>query len=139
MMVLFLVECKGISLRNRRSFLPVGKLQFRDGPRGCHFANKDDLKIAIFFPRKYIRDLKLPPSWLQYLSEETIRDVCQGHCAEIFANEVARAANPLDGSQVTFGEMGIVGKPSYTRLFEFDIFFWCVKSNSTTKYMCITK
>ena len=32
--------------------------------------------------------------------------------------------------------MGIVGKPSYTRLFEFHRFFWRVKSNSMSGNMC---
>ena len=55
-------------------------------------SNEDDLKTAIIFAREYIKDLSLAPSQIQYLCEEAIRAGCQGHRAEIFAVEVARAS-----------------------------------------------
>ena len=64
-------------------------------------ANEDDLKTAIVFAREYIKDLKVAPSQIQYLCEEAIRAGCQGHRAEIFAVEVAKAAAAIEGRQVT--------------------------------------
>eukprot|EP01083_Nonionella_stella_P076100 207184_1 len=73
-------------------------------------ANENDLKTAIVFAREYIRDLKLAPSQLQYLCEEAIRAGCQGHRAEIFAVEVARAAAAIEGRQVTSEDLRLAVK-----------------------------
>lgn len=67
--------------------------------------NEDDLKTAIVFAREYIKDLKIAPSQVQYLCEEAIRSGCQGHRAEIFACEVARAAAALEGRQITSDDL----------------------------------
>ena len=73
-------------------------------------SNEEDLKTAIVFAREYIRDLKLAPSQLQYLCEEAIRAGCQGHRAEIFAVEVARAAAAIEGRQVTSEDLRLAVK-----------------------------
>lgn len=73
-------------------------------------SNEDDLKTAIVFAREYIKDLSLAPSQIQYLCEEAIRAGCQGHRAEIFACEVARASAALEGRQVTSDDLRLAVK-----------------------------
>jgi len=72
--------------------------------------NEDDLKTAIVFAREYIKDLSLAPSQVQYLCEEAIRAGCQGHRAEIYASEVARASAALEGRQVTSEDLKLAVK-----------------------------
>jgi magnesium chelatase subunit D len=72
--------------------------------------NEDDLKTAIVFAHEYIKDLKVAPSQMQYLCEEAIRAGCQGHRAEIFACEVARASAALEGRQVTSEDLRLAVK-----------------------------
>lgn len=63
-------------------------------------SNEEDLKTSIIFAREYIKDITIAPSQLLYLCEEAIRAGCQGHRAEIFATEVAKASAALNGRQI---------------------------------------
>ena len=72
--------------------------------------NEDDLATAIVFAREYIKDLKLAPSQIEYLCNEAIRAGCQGHRAEIFASEIARASAALEGRQVNSDDLRLAVK-----------------------------
>lgn len=62
---------------------------------------EDQLKTRIIFARETLKELRLSEPQILYLCEEAIRAGCQGHRAEIFASEVAKAAAALnDRSQV---------------------------------------
>jgi len=94
------------------NFSPSGKQGSADAETALQEAidNEDDLKTAIVFAREYIKDLKIAPSQIQYLCEEAIRAGCQGHRAEIFASEVARASAALEGRQITSEDLRLAVK-----------------------------
>mmetsp|Transcript_22269 Transcript_22269/g.40147 ORF Transcript_22269/g.40147 Transcript_22269/m.40147 type:complete len:799 (-) Transcript_22269:238-2634(-) len=94
------------------NFAPSGKQGNEDAEIALRDAieNEGDLKTALVFAREYLKDLKIAPSQIQYLCEEAIRAGCQGHRAEIFASEVARASAALEGRQITSEDLRLAVK-----------------------------
>jgi magnesium chelatase subunit D len=71
----------------------------------------DALRSRIIFAREEIGDVKLSRDQLVYLCEEAVRAGCQGHRADIYAAEVARASAALAGrSQVDAEDLKLAVK-----------------------------
>ncbi|KAG5188517.1 magnesium chelatase subunit D, putative chloroplast precursor [Tribonema minus] len=72
---------------------------------------EDNVKTRIIFARQYLKEeVKLSRDQLKYLCEEASRAGCQGHRAEIFAAEVARASAALEDRRVTSNDLKLAVK-----------------------------
>lgn len=59
----------------------------------------DQMATSIVLAREYIKEITLTTKQVEYVVTEAARSMCQGHRAEIFAIEVARAAAALEGRE----------------------------------------
>lgn len=59
----------------------------------------DQMATSIVLAREYLKEVVVTNQQLEYLVTESVRSVCQGHRAELFALEVARASAALEGRE----------------------------------------
>ncbi|KAJ8601341.1 hypothetical protein CTAYLR_009758 [Chrysophaeum taylorii] len=72
---------------------------------------EDAMRTRIVFAREDIKDIRLKKEQLLYLCEEAIRAGCQGHRAELFAAEVARASAALESrSEVASDDLKLAAR-----------------------------
>lgn len=60
----------------------------------------EQMATNIVLAREYLQDVKLSKAQTKYLATEAARARCQGHRAELFACEIARASAALEGRDV---------------------------------------
>eukprot|EP00640_Fibrocapsa_japonica_P000069 CAMPEP_0113943610 /NCGR_PEP_ID=MMETSP1339-20121228/26920_1 /TAXON_ID=94617 /ORGANISM="Fibrocapsa japonica" /LENGTH=375 /DNA_ID=CAMNT_0000948533 /DNA_START=311 /DNA_END=1434 /DNA_ORIENTATION=+ /assembly_acc=CAM_ASM_000762 len=71
---------------------------------------EDQIKTRIIFAREDMKETKLEQSQTMYLCEEAVRAGCQGHRAEIFACEVAKASAALNDRRVSADDLRMAVK-----------------------------
>lgn len=74
--------------------------RYSDSPKGfVEGVSESTMELAttIVLAREYIKDVKIATVQVAYLVTEAARSMAQGHRAELFAVEVARAAAALEG------------------------------------------
>lgn len=62
------------------------------------------MATSIVLAREYIKDVEVTRKQIDYLVTEATRAMCQGHRAEIFAIEIAKASAALEGREVVSAE-----------------------------------
>lgn len=71
---------------------------------GSLYDATEQMATSIVLAREYIKDVQLTKNQIDYIVTEAIRAHCQGHRAEIFAIEVAKAAAAIEGRETPSAE-----------------------------------
>lgn len=64
----------------------------------------DQMATSIVLAREYIKDVTMSDEQMGYLVTEAVRSACQGHRAELFAVEVAKASAAIEGREKVSAE-----------------------------------
>lgn len=83
--------------------------QFNDGPTDfiARLADEtDQMATSIVLAREYLKEVTISNEQITYLVTEATRSACQGHRAELYAMEVAKASAALEGREkVSAGDL----------------------------------
>lgn len=92
-------DSKPLSMEERLEVVESASL-FSEDPRGFVEKlqeNTSQMATNIVLAREYIKDVTISKDQIKYIVTEATRAICQGHRAELFAAEIAKASAALEG------------------------------------------